>query len=355
MPTRNLACRAILVATTLFLHMGVARAEDSQALKDRLHAAEKDTTLSGNDVQPFYLKMSVQLLDAQGKPSEQGTVEIFREGTGKEKLVYSFPSYSATEVHVNGSRFRTPKATYPPTIVSLFVQQILNPLPQGAEIDGSSPQVQRINLRTLPLDCITLAKSPNAATPPPLGLVPAWCFGPADNAFRVAFLNSAQVVVRNSVTPFQQKHIAFDIAITGKGVRGGEAKITTLEQRSFSDSDFSIDGLPQVSDGVPLEGPYSNGLVRVSAGVMAGFLLTHVDPQYPQGARIKRVQGTVVLHVQIGIDGHIQDLQVVSAPDADLAAAAMDAVRQWKYRPYILGGLPVAVETNINVNFTLGP
>ena len=66
------------------------------------------------------------------------------------------------------------------------------------------------------------------------------------------------------------------------------------------------------------------------------------------------VQGTVVLHAQIGIDGHIHALQVVSSPDTELAAAAMDAVRQWTYRPYMLAGAPVAVDTTINVNFTFG-
>jgi protein TonB len=57
----------------------------------------------------------------------------------------------------------------------------------------------------------------------------------------------------------------------------------------------------------------------------------------------------------IGRDGHILLLRVVSSPDPSLAVSAIAAVRQWNYRPYMLNGVPVEVETTINVNFTVSP
>ncbi len=93
--------------------------------------------------------------------------------------------------------------------------------------------------------------------------------------------------------------------------------------------------------------------VRVSQGVTQGMRIHDVQPQYPQMAKIARVQGPVVLAAVIGKDGTIQNLRVVSTASPLLNQSALDAVRQWKYRPYILNGEPVEVDTTITVNFTL--
>ena len=93
--------------------------------------------------------------------------------------------------------------------------------------------------------------------------------------------------------------------------------------------------------------------VRVSQGVTQGMKVHDVTPQYPQMAKIARVQGPVVLAAVIGKDGTIQNLRVVSTASPLLNQAALDAVKQWKYRPYILNGEPVEVDTTITVNFTL--
>lgn len=84
-----------------------------------------------------------------------------------------------------------------------------------------------------------------------------------------------------------------------------------------------------------------------------GLLVHRVNPTYPQLAMIARQQGTVVLHAIIGRDGTIQQLQAISGPPLLIKAAA-DAVGQWRYRPYILNGQPVEVDTTITVNFKLG-
>ena len=86
--------------------------------------------------------------------------------------------------------------------------------------------------------------------------------------------------------------------------------------------------------------------------VMEGNLIRRVQPDYPSLARQARVQGAVVLRAVIDRDGVIQNLQVISGP-ALLVAAAINAVRQWRYRPFYLNGQPVEVETQVTVNFTL--
>jgi protein TonB len=92
--------------------------------------------------------------------------------------------------------------------------------------------------------------------------------------------------------------------------------------------------------------------VRVSTGVATGLLIKKVTPNYPQLAKQARIQGTVVLQAEISKDGTIQNLQLISGHPM-LAPAAIEAVKQWRYRPYLLNGEPVAVETQVQVNFSL--
>jgi protein TonB len=92
--------------------------------------------------------------------------------------------------------------------------------------------------------------------------------------------------------------------------------------------------------------------VRVSQGVTSGLLLRRVNPTYPPLARTARIQGKVLLQAQISKSGDIQNLQVISGHPM-LIQSALDAVKQWKYRPYLLNGEAVEVDTTIEVNFTL--
>ena len=92
--------------------------------------------------------------------------------------------------------------------------------------------------------------------------------------------------------------------------------------------------------------------VRVSSGVVSGLLLRKVQPNYPPLARQARIQGVVVLQAQISKEGAIENLQLISGHPM-LAPAAIEAVKQWKYKPYLLNGEPVEVETQVQVNFTL--
>jgi protein TonB len=86
---------------------------------------------------------------------------------------------------------------------------------------------------------------------------------------------------------------------------------------------------------------------------MQGNKLSGATPQYPAIAKAARIQGTVVLQATIGKSGQIENLRVVSGPPM-LQQAALEAVKTWRYKPYLLNGEPVDVETTVNVVFSLG-
>jgi protein TonB len=125
-------------------------------------------------------------------------------------------------------------------------------------------------------------------------------------------------------------------------------------------SGFGVAGMDAASDNgalgsvfkgesKPVIGPSS---VKVSAGVAGGMLIRKTPPEYPAIAKTARVSGTVVLAATITKSGRVSNLQVISGPQM-LRQAAMDAVRNWLYKPYLLNNTPTEVQTTINVEFNL--
>jgi bla regulator protein blaR1 len=94
--------------------------------------------------------------------------------------------------------------------------------------------------------------------------------------------------------------------------------------------------------------------VRVPPGKMQELIRkeTKVPPQYPEAAKKARLQGKVILEATISKDGDVENLETNSG-DTALVSASIDAVKQWKYKPYLVNGKPVEVKTQVTVNFTL--
>ena len=129
--------------------------------------------------------------------------------------------------------------------------------------------------------------------------------------------------------------------------------ITALPQRSATESAQSAGQRKVEAEGVPSKPVIARPeRVKVSSGVTTGLLIKKVNPIYPTDARAAYIQGTVVLRAEISKAGDITDLELVDGP-IELAGSAVAAVRQWKYKPYLLMGQPVTVDTQIQVNYQL--
>jgi TonB family protein len=89
---------------------------------------------------------------------------------------------------------------------------------------------------------------------------------------------------------------------------------------------------------------------HVPADLMAKLVTHRVDPDYPEAARPANLQGVIVLDVVVGRDGSVVDMHAQNGPD-ELAQAAMDALRWWRFEPYRVDGQPVVVETTVAVEF----
>ena len=114
------------------------------------------------------------------------------------------------------------------------------------------------------------------------------------------------------------------------------------------------DGSPfGIGRSAPIVRPPSPSSVRLPSKFVEGFLIHKSIPQYPTIARSAGQQGTVVLQATISKSGTIENLQVLSGPPM-LQQAALAAVRQARYRPYLLNGQPTEVQTTITINFRMG-
>jgi TonB family protein len=150
-------------------------------------------------------------------------------------------------------------------------------------------------------------------------------------------------------------------------LNGEPVKVETNVTVNFTlaDKPAAEQGAGDIPGGIP--GDHASGVVgvvsstpgnatrvRVSSSVSQGLLLTKVQPQYPQDAKDQHIQGVVVLKVIVDKEGNVSNIQLISG-HPQLAPAALEAVKQWKYRPYLLNGNPVEVDTQVQVNFTLMP
>jgi TonB family protein len=150
------------------------------------------------------------------------------------------------------------------------------------------------------------------------------------------------------------RDLILGIDVIADGAAAAEQLVKSLEGISIRASGATTTA-PAEANAAPVAAPASGEApkqVHVSQGVSLGLLVYKVQPVYPPEAKQAHIQGAVLLRARISKGGRIADLQLISGPK-ELAPAAIGAVQQWRYRPYLLLGNPVEVDTEIVVNFQL--
>jgi TonB family protein len=132
-------------------------------------------------------------------------------------------------------------------------------------------------------------------------------------------------------------------------------RVFDLRPDSKVDRDFTMaaEGSAAVADVLVIPSEPQTKRVRIGGKVAQSNLVMRIQPIYPVAAKQAGVQGVVELAVTISKDGVPQDLRVVSSPSDDLSESAVEAIRQWRYRPTLLNGQPVEIDTSVMVNYTL--
>jgi TonB family protein len=305
------------------------------------------------ELKPWHLKATYQLYDEKGKPTEQGTYEHWWASPKVYRSTWTRAGVSVSEWNTpEGTSLR--KASGGPL---RFFERALNsillsPLPSHSPLDASR---LKLELMMLPvgsekLACVSssLQGEPNnRVSAPSSARVDSYCFDPSTFALRTSYSNSFTREF-NQIEKTQGRYLPRSLAISFG------------TQKVFSVSVEVVDGLmpndaalvPPV-DAVLEQRAASQGGSPGGDAVTNGELIKKVPPVYPFMARTRHQQGTVALEGVIGTDGRIHDLEVVASPSQRLTHSAVDAVKQWEYKPYLLNGKAVDVDTTVIINFDL--
>lgn len=310
----------------------------------RLESATAQSTLNSPDLKPWHLKLDVTVFDDAGNNPNLGTIEVWQSGADS-RTVYTFGSSSSTQLSHDAKLYRTSTGPEVPYRASEVLRQFLHPGPDPNEIAGATPDLRKRSLGKITLDCIMLAQPLKRVAFAPLGLFPTYCIEPGNDRLRVSYDFGTRTVIRNGMGKFLDREVTMSLTIMEGSVVVATGKVLTLTTYS-----------PQPDEFVPTaEMKPSVATTIIAGGVIAGQILKKAIPVYPESAKGNRVSGTVVLHAIIGRDGHVYALRPVSSPDPDLSLSAIDAVRKWTYKPYLLNGEPTEIDTTITVNYNLGP
>lgn len=134
-----------LVAGALLISFGRLDAENRAVISARLQSANTANSLDDATLRPWHLKVSFQLFDAKGQPTEQGTLEEWWAGQDKDKRTFTSPSYTATEIQTKDGLYRSTGVGAVPETLDIVRQQIVHPMPSKGDETGAKPELRRQN------------------------------------------------------------------------------------------------------------------------------------------------------------------------------------------------------------------
>ena len=302
-------------------------------------------------LKPWHMKVSYQLYDDQGKPGAQGSYEYWWASPDTYRSTWSRPGLEHTDWHVSGQHFSSGTGESLEFFERKIQSNMLTPLPKVEDLDPEKVRFDRQeeSFGSVKLPCaMVIHKMPlhGQVQTVPMGMFPTYCFDPHVPMLRAYYAFGATSVVYNNIVRFQGMFLPRKLSIMESN-----RKVLTAAVDNLNTISSDAPELTPVKEAAPLN-PVKK--VSVSSGVATGLLMKEVRPIYPEDAKESRIQGRVVLQAIIGTDGHVHDLQVIDGPSPSLIGSAMWAVSRWEYKPYLLLGEPVEVNTTINVIFNLG-
>lgn len=333
-----------LSLTVLILTSCSCLTAPAQKPQDRLLTAAAHAELHSAGLKPWHLKLDVTLYDLHGNNPVTGTIERWDADNGN-RTIFTFGDTKRVVLNDGDKHYDAHIGPEVPALADGVLDAVLRPGPSSNEVETASLETEKQNFGKVQLDCVMLSESSWHKGSIALGLFPTYCMDLGAPVLRATFNFGSFTVLRNNISDFQGHDVAHSLLfVQGQKTRVAEATVNTLETFTPSPDQFAPDDSMKA---VPANA------ARVSGAVMAGEILTKITPIYPASARQAHIGGTVILHAIIGRDGHIRYLRPISSPNTDLAFAAIDAVRQWTYKPHLLNGDPTEVETTITVNFNL--
>ncbi len=304
-------------------------------------AARKLNNLAAADVKPWHIKATFQLFGDDGVVTEEGTYEEFWASPFQFKRTFTGKSFSQTAYGSQKGVLLASTTGETPDLLLAARNNLVSPMPFfDAIIQNTTYTTKPLNSGSLKLLCAI----PTASAPGAPADNSAYCFDTEEPTLRIAARPStSDQTFHNRLIRVEDRAVATELKIT----HNGKPTVALHVQDAVV-----LDGSQDAVFTPPPDAVAATLRINVADSLTAGMLENKVAPEYPIAAHRAHITGVVVLQAVIGKNGHIKDVKPISGPEA-LQGAAMQAVWQWRYRPYLLNGQPVEVMTTISVTFVL--
>ena len=298
--------------------------------------------LDSDKLAPWHLKARFQLYDFKGKPTEKGTFEEFWVTPKKYKIIYTSPSFNQTEWATESGRSFLPVGSRDNSDLRFLIRsRLLNPV---KFVEKETFTSHRETLGNVKMDCVSVkpAKTKQKIIEPlPSG---TYCFSLNEPILRTVNAE-AMMSVSNGIIRYQNHYLPKSLQITNFKRPYLDLQIESLD---------SLDSIDQRDFTPPADAEKEeNRPMQVSAQMTRGRLVSTVDPEYPTEARGLRLEGVAVAIVTIGKDGLVLNPYIRSTSDAMLVRPTLEAVKKYKFSPFLLNGAPVEVEIAIEVKYRM--
>lgn len=301
-------------------------------------------------LKPWHLKATYQLYNEIGDPAEKGSYEYWWASPKVYRSTWTRTNAAHTDWHTAEGKHAYQATGERLKFFEYKLQSaLLSPLPGEADLDPANSRLDKemVSLGGVKLPCIMvvpLMPQHGQVQTVPLGLFPTYCFDPQLPVMRVSYSFGTVTVEFNHIVKVQGRYLARELIFFE-----GKRKILSAEVDTINGLAPTDPALTPVADASIV----SKEKAEIAAAVSVGLVIKKQTPVYPIDAKQAHVSGKVVLHATIGMDGGVHDLHVVSAPWPSLVASALWSVSHWEYKPYLLNGELVEVETTVNVIYTL--
>lgn len=313
--------------------------------------------LASADMKPWHLKANYQTFDADGKPKDQGVFEEWWAAPEKYKVRYSSRGFNQVEYRTGDKRWIIGDLGSVPLQELMVEQYLMQPLPKPSVLQTTFARFDR-KIGPNAFKCLQprsfgagASAMPGSAQIDENVYVGAGA-GPVEGVSAACF-DSKVPMMRVEIVERGDVYALFDNVLQVKGhyvaeqiwVKNGDLAIVHV---SLTGLDFP----PEIGE-ADIAPPASAVAVAMEqpAGLLRGRKVGGRDVRYPTDAMRKRLQGTVMLEATIMKSGAVENLRVISGP-SELQKPAFDAVKTWKYKPWVLNGEPVEMRMMVDVAFT---
>jgi len=309
-----------------------------------LAAAAPFYDYSSPELKPWHLKARYQLYDLKGNPADQGVWEYWWESPKVHRSSWSRAGAEHTEWSTaEGALYRSGSPLR--YFEKEMERTLLSPIPGP---DALEPDRMRLDLIMPPADkpelacvCTTIQRVEHGK-PQGAGKSFYYCLDPATLELRLEYAGQITTEFSQSMKT-QGRYLARQVVVTAGKQKLFTASVDTVEALNPTAEMFS----PPADATLKQRPRNAHGIVTT------GYLIKRTKPAYPSASKKAKEEGVVTVAAIIGMDGKIHDLEVLASPSSQLAESAVNAMSKWEYKPYLMNGEPVEVDTLVEVRYQL--